>query len=57
MENEQHTAKNLMDDRSNKGRNQKVPRMQWKYNLPESVRHNKGHAKGKVYSYKCFSNK
>jgi hypothetical protein len=26
----------------------------WKYNLPESVEHNKGHTKGKVYKYKSL---
>jgi hypothetical protein len=45
-----------MGDWSNKRRNQKVPRIQWKWkdNLPESVRNSKGCAKGKVYGYKCL---
>jgi hypothetical protein len=47
METEQHTAK-----KTSKRRNQKVPRIQWKwkYNLPEPVGHSKGYAKDKVYS-------
>jgi hypothetical protein len=45
-----------MGDQSNKGQNQKVSRIQWKwkYNLPESMKHSKGYAKGKIYSYKCL---
>jgi hypothetical protein len=56
METEQHTAEKPMGDQSIKGRNQKVPRIQWrwKYNLRGSVGHSKGHAKMKVYSYKCL---
>jgi hypothetical protein len=54
METEQHTAERPMGNQSNKGRNQKVPRIQWKwkYNLPESMGHSKAHAKGNVY--KCL---
>jgi hypothetical protein len=40
----------------NKGRNKKIPRLQWKwkYSLPEFVRHSKGCAKRKIYSCKCL---
>jgi hypothetical protein len=50
METEQHTAKAPMGDWSNEGRNQKVPRIQWKwkYNLLETMGHSKDIAKGKV---------
>jgi hypothetical protein len=44
--------KKSMGDQSNKRRNQKFPRIQWKwkYNLPESVGHSKGYGQRKVYS-------
>jgi hypothetical protein len=48
-----------MGDWSNKGRNQKVPRIQWKckYNLPESVEHSKGHAKEKFIAISAYIKK
>jgi hypothetical protein len=47
MKTEQHTSAKPMGDWSNKGINQKLPRIQWKwkYNLPGSVGHSKGPAK------------
>jgi hypothetical protein len=50
METGQHTAKKPVGDWRNKGRNQKVPRIQLKrkYSLPESVGHSKGCPKRKV---------
>jgi hypothetical protein len=56
METEQHITENPMGDWSNKGRNPKVHRIQWKwkYNQLEPVGQSKGLAKGKVYSFKCL---
>jgi phosphorylcholine metabolism protein LicD len=50
MEIEEHTAEKPVGDRSNKGRNQKFSRIC-------CVGHNKCHAKGKVYRYKCLCQK
>jgi hypothetical protein len=45
-----------MTKRRNEGKHPEVPRtkLKWKYCLPESVGHSKGHATGKVYSYTCL---
>jgi hypothetical protein len=56
MKTEQYTTEKTVDDWKNKRMSKKVPRIQWKWehNLPESVGHSKGHAKGKVHSCKCL---
>jgi hypothetical protein len=45
-----------MGDQSHKGRIQKIPRIQWKlnYDIPESLGHSKGHAKGKFIAISAY---
>jgi hypothetical protein len=55
LETEQHIAPWSLDHPRNKGRNQKVTEIswKWKHNLSEPIGH-KGIAKGKVYSHECI---